>query len=272
MVEQAGDEVGRPTADRQAVALDQLEHAGRVPDVAQIDRGALEHRDQERAEHADEVPDRGGGELPAAVGRVVREQLAGLEAERLMAVDDALRVAGRARGEGDQRRAGRIGARRCRPSARRRADRRRCSRASSRPDQPTIGTSAHRSGWYFIRPNSLGGDEHLRPRGGQDVAEFLAAVEVHDRHDHRAEERRRPERRRRLHPVRQLERDDVAGPDAARAQSGGEPARLAVRRRRRCRRTAAPRSAHGTPASGLACSPPARRSPRVSWVHHPSSS
>ena len=109
MVQQAGDEVGRSAADRQSVALDQLEHPARIPDVAQIDRRALQHRDQEGAEHADEVPDRRGGQLPAAVGRVVRQQLAGLEAQRLMAVDDALRVAGRARGERDQRRAGRIG-------------------------------------------------------------------------------------------------------------------------------------------------------------------
>ena len=109
MVEQAGDEVRRPAADRQAVDSHQLQHLAGVPDVAQIDRCTFEHRDQECAEHADEVPDRGGGELPAAVGRVVRQQLAGLEAERLMTVDDALGIARRARGERDQCRAGRVG-------------------------------------------------------------------------------------------------------------------------------------------------------------------
>ena len=60
MVQHAGDEVGRPAADREAVALDQLEHLARIPDVAQIDRSAFQHRDQEGAEHADEVTDRGG--------------------------------------------------------------------------------------------------------------------------------------------------------------------------------------------------------------------
>ena len=58
MVEQAGDEVRRPAADRQAVALDQLQHLAGVPHVAQVDRCAFEHGDQERAEHPDEVPDR----------------------------------------------------------------------------------------------------------------------------------------------------------------------------------------------------------------------
>ena len=82
---------------------------------------------------------------------------------------------------------------------------------------------AQRSGWNCHPAELVGGDEDLRPRGRQDVAEFLAAVEVHDRHDDRTEERRRPERDGGLHPVRQLQRDHVAGPDAARAQSGGEP-------------------------------------------------
>ena len=93
MVEQAGDEVRRPAADRQPVALDQLRAPARVPDVDEIDRRALEYRDEERAQHADEVADRGAGELAAAVGRVVLQQLAYLEAERLMAVHDALGVA-----------------------------------------------------------------------------------------------------------------------------------------------------------------------------------
>ena len=153
---------GPPPIDSPSL-LDELEHLARIPHVAQVDRRTLQHRDQERAEHADEVPDRGGGELAAAVGRVVRQQLAGLEAQRLMAVDDALRVACRARGEGDQRRARRIGGDRARSAARRRAGRRR----SSCPTRPTMGTSAHRSGWIFHPPEFLGGDERLRARDGR---------------------------------------------------------------------------------------------------------
>ena len=64
----------------------------------------------------------------------------------------------------------------------------------------------------------LGADEHPRFGGGQDVRELFAAVEVHDRHQHRAQERRRPERRGGLHPVRQLKCHHVTGADAAGAQ------------------------------------------------------
>ena len=92
-------------------------------------------------------------------------------------------------------------------------------------------------------PELLGGDEHLRPRRGDDVAQFLAAVEVHDRHHDGTEEGRGPERHRRLHPVRQLNRDGVARPDTTRAQAGGQPAGMQTRHRRRCPRRAEPRSA-----------------------------
>ena len=57
-------------------------------------------------------------------------------------------------------------------------------------------------------------------RVAQDVADLLRAVEVHDRHDDRAEVRDRVERRGRLEPVRKLERDRVAGLHAARPQPG----------------------------------------------------
>ncbi len=88
---------------------------------------------EERAEHADEVADGGGGELAPAVGRIVVQQLAGLEAQRLMAVDDTLRVAGGAGGERDQRRA-----------------------AGSAATVPAIGSSASRSveGQRTVGPTS----------------------------------------------------------------------------------------------------------------------
>jgi hypothetical protein len=71
----------------------------------------------------------------------------------------------------------------------------------------------------------LGGDEHLRTRRRQNVAEFLAAVEVHDRHHHGPEERRRPERRGGFHPVGQLQCHHVTGSDAALVQAPREPPR-----------------------------------------------
>ena len=114
----------------------------------EIDRRALQNGNQERAEHADEVSDRRGRELPAAVGRVVRQQLAGLEAERLMAVDDALRLARRARGERDQRRARRIGGDRAASgsSASRSSKRCTCSRASARRPRPGRRSGRPRTG------------------------------------------------------------------------------------------------------------------------------
>ena len=74
----------------------------------------------------------------------------------------------------------------------------------------------------------VGGHERLHPGAPEDVADLLGAVEVHDRHDDRAEVRDRVERGRRLDPVRELERDRVAGPDAPGAQARRDPAREIV--------------------------------------------
>ena len=250
---------GPPPIDRPSLSISLSTLPG-IPHVAEIDRRALENGNQERAEHADEVPDRCGRQLPAAVGRVVRQQLAGLEAERLMAVDDALRVARRARGERDQRRARRIGG----DGADQRligeqvveAVHMLLARAFVGPDQ-THDRDVRAQVRLVVHPAEfLGGDEHLRPRGGDDVAQFLAAVEVHDRHHDRTEERRRPERRRPPppssaagSPPRRRARHRVR---ADRRQVDG----LATRRRRRCPRRAARPSA---PRSRCPGSPAVRR-------------
>ena len=74
----------------------------------------------------------------------------------------------------------------------------------------------------------IGGHERLHARALQDVRDFLGSVEVHDRHDDRAEVRDCVERRRGLQPVRELERNCVAGLHAARLQPGRDPARQRV--------------------------------------------
>ena len=75
---------------------------------------------------------------------------------------------------------------------------------------------------------AVGRDQCLHTRLAQDVADLLRAVEVHDRHDDRAEIRNRVEGRSRLEPVRQLERNRVAGTDAPGSQPGRDPARERV--------------------------------------------
>ena len=62
VVEQAGYEVGRPTTERDAVAFHQVDREAGIPDVAQVDRRPLDDRNQEGAEHSDEVSDRERGE------------------------------------------------------------------------------------------------------------------------------------------------------------------------------------------------------------------
>src|SRR6516165_11568462 len=103
VVEQARHVVGGAAADAQAVGLHQLEDRRWIPDVGEVDGLAPEHRGEEGAEHAHEVPDRRGREQLTPVGRVPAGQLPDLESQGLVAVDDALRVAGGAGGEGDQR-------------------------------------------------------------------------------------------------------------------------------------------------------------------------
>src|SRR5207248_3562313 len=109
MVEHAGDEIRRSAADRKPLALNEVEHLSRIPDIAQVDGRAFQYRNQKRAEHADEVADGGAGELAATVVRIVLQQLARLKTQRLMAVHNAFRVARRTRGERDQRWAGGVG-------------------------------------------------------------------------------------------------------------------------------------------------------------------
>lgn len=182
------------------------------------------------------MPDRRGGELTAAIGGVVGEQLACLEAQRLVTVDHALGLAGGARGERDQRRRAGIGGQR--------AGHRLVGEqvleiddvaahhaGLPRTHHPDDGDVGAQLGVKTHPAEPLGGDEDPRLARGQDEAQLSGAVEVHDGHHHRAQERRGPERRGGLHPVRQLQRDHVAGADPAvpqaRCQSAGDPFHVA---------------------------------------------
>ena len=80
--------------------------------VDQVHRPLPQQRDQEGVDHPDEVPDRGPGDLwwPTTGEHAV--ELAGLEADRAVGVDDTFGVTGGARGESDDRRRIRVDRRR----------------------------------------------------------------------------------------------------------------------------------------------------------------
>jgi hypothetical protein len=71
---------------------------------------------------------------------------------------------------------------------------------------------------------AVGGHEHTSTRLAEDEADFLGAVEVHDGHRDCAEEGDAPERGRGLDPVRELERHQLAGTNAALAEPARDPA------------------------------------------------
>ena len=191
MVEQTGDEEGRAAADGQPVPLDEFENPARIPHVAQVDGRTLQDRDQQRTDHADEVPDRRGGQLPAPAGRVVRQELSRFAAQRLVTVDHALGVAGGAGREGDQCRRG--GVRRHRAVHRFVGEQvvevafvaAELTRGTDQADEGDVGAQIR---LIPHAPEFHGGDEHARCGGSEDVTQFLAPVEMHDGHDHGAEQ------------------------------------------------------------------------------------
>lgn len=195
MLEQTRHEIRWTAADREAVVLHQRQRPLRIPGVGEVDRLTVQHRDDERADHSDEMTDRCGGQLDAAVTDIALGQLPGLAPERLMTVHHRLGRARGARGEGDQRRRGRIGAQR---AGHRLVGEQLFEIAPDHADHRDVGADI---GFVDHPAEALGGDEDARPGGLEDVREFLAPVEVHDRHDRGAEEGRRPEGGRRFHPV-----------------------------------------------------------------------
>ena len=216
VIEQAGDVVGGTAADGQIVAEHQRQGLTGIPGVGEIDRSGVHDRDQECVDHADEMPDRGCGELQAAVRRIHRGQLPGFVTERIVTVQNTFGIAGGSGGEGDERDRGgvdlgdagqRIVVEKVFESAVDDA-----GDGYVRGDRRIVGEAAERGRE----------DEHLRLDLAEDERDLLESVEVDDGDHGGAQERRRPERGCGLHPVGQLEGDHVAGAHTALCQAGRE--------------------------------------------------
>ena len=188
-----------------------------------MDRAPAEHRYQQRGEHADAVADGCARQRRRrAAPRLHPTELMDLGSDRAVRVDDALGIRRRARCVGDE-------CRRARVDGRRHVERI-VRDEIGEPDEIAPGGIADHGRPFEIgkiaaqaveireevlMAEAVGGHERLHARLAEDVPDLLGTVEVHDRHDHRAQERRCVERRGGLHPVRQLERDDVTRSDAA---------------------------------------------------------
>ncbi len=150
----------------------------------------------------------------------------------------------------------------CRPAVRRRAGRRNgahAPRASAivGPDQADDRHVRAQVGLKLHPPELLGGDEHLRPgRAEMMWLEFLAAVEVHDRHDRPRRGTPTPRTRGGFHPVRQLDRHHVAGP-TPRARSRRPVGGPAISTSAKVPANGRTAECTQKPVSGLACSPSA---------------
>ena len=259
VVEQAGEEVRGALAGGEMVFDHRREHPLRVPHVDQVHVAAPEDGHQQRGDHADAVTHGRAGEHVDRVGvfgrreltRLDRGQLADLGVDRAVHVHDTLRIRRRAARVRDERGSRRVdGDRRVDAAVLDEVgERERAGRGAVSDDgdplevvDVALGPDRVEIGEEVLVTELVRGHERLHPRAPEDVADLLRAVEVHDRHDDRAEVRDRVERGRGLDPVRELERDRVAGPDAAGAQAGGDPARELVDLAER----AAVRSALGT--------------------------
>ena len=158
-------------------------------------------------------------------------QLAGLEPDGPVGVDDALGIPGRARGEGDQGRRGKVD--------------RHGSVNRLGIEQALKGYGTGRELFCWCCPDDgppgrpvtqqvlvggeivgvaelVGSDDELGLGDADDVLEFLGTVEVDDGHHDGAGVGGAPEGDRGLHPVRELEHDDVAGSDAVVAEPSSE--------------------------------------------------
>ena len=233
MSEQAGEEHRRAAARREIVGEHRVEHDGRVPGIDQVDRCAARRREQEPEQHAGGVADGRAQELGATTGWDEHRHVGPhLGAERTVRLDDAFRVGARARGVRDDRGARGIdGHRRGESIAVEKVGepgRVRGTRVADHHDVfQTVETGPHRLevGEVVDGAEPLRDHEDARLGLPEDVGELARAVVVDDRDDGRTEHAAREPRGGALDPVRQLHRDDVAGPDAEAAEPAGEAGR-----------------------------------------------
>ena len=183
-------------------------------------------------------PDRRAGDLGRSARREHVVELAGLEADGVVGVDDALgsrvvpdvkpMIAGVGGIDGDG----------LATAGRRRGGRRTGWRPAGRSAAGVSPTTSHadagrvragRVGRQVVGvAEAVGGHDHIGPVAPEDVVDLLGPVEVDDRHDHGPEVGGGPERDAGLDPVGELQDDDVAGPDAPRRAAirpGTGPAR-----------------------------------------------
>ena len=131
-----------------------------------------------------------------------------------------------------------------------------CSSAGS------SGRSTSSAREEILAPEAVRGHQHPRAGLAQDVAQLLRAVEVDDRHQRRAEHGDAVEGLGGLGPVRELERDDVAGPDPEAPQPSRQTPARGGRPRRARPRTDAFATRSGTRAGGGRRSGGAANAPR----------
>ena len=237
-VQQAREEVGRAAAAGDLLLDHGVEDGRRVPPVDQEQRLAADQRAQQAAQHPDGVPDGGADQVGTVPPGLVPRQLAHLAADRAVRVHDALGVGRRPRGVGDEGRA--VGV-----DGDRALDRLGAAQLVE-GDQPEVSSRrgvAHHDLVLQVRQAVADGrqvgqvvapavarhdDQGAGPALAQDEAQLLGAVEVHDRDERHPEHGAGVERDRRLHPVGQLEGDDVTGTEAEGPEATGHPQRLLV--------------------------------------------
>ena len=234
-IEEAREEVRRAASRREAGLQHRGEDAFGIPAVDDVARLAAQERAHRAADHAHRVRERCAGEERSRCADVVRADLQRLGHDRVADVHDALRIGGRARRVADRRRQHRIDRRELveRRVVDERGERLR-PRGRAVADQHDVLECGELGPEPFQRAEVVGGTER---RGRQvqsttelleDEAQLLGPVEVDDRDDRRTGHRRAVERDQRFDPVGELVGDHVTGLDAAAAQPGREPPRVAV--------------------------------------------
>ena len=150
-------------------------------------------------------------------------ELTGLEADRPVRVDHALRIPGRSRGECDQRGCvdvdgdGSLDRGSVQELLKRNGFRRQFPR-EGRPDNSPLSTQATQQlpiGREILgTTESVGGDDELGIGDADDVLELFCAIEMDDGDHNGAGVRSTPEGDRCFHPIRELKDDDVTRSDA----------------------------------------------------------